>query len=780
MDNLKRRGSSIPSASSQTLWSIENSTKDTQSSEGNSSNKHDKGMNVQVILRCRPLSEDEIRVNTPVMISCNELTREVTAVQNTGSKQIDKTFVFDKVFGPTSKQRDLYEQVVSPIVNEALEGYNCTIFTYGQTGTGKTYTMEGEGRKGKEAGVIPRAVQQIFDILEAQNTEYNMKVTFIEIYNEDITDLLALDESSKNIDERIKKPITLMEDGKGAVFVRGIEEEIVYTADQIFKILDKGSARKHTADTLLNKQSNRSHSMFTITVQIKECTSEGVELIKCGKLNLVDLAGSENILRSGAREGRAWEAGEINKSLLTLGRVINALVEHSGHVPYRDSKLMRLLRDSLGGRAKTCIIATVSPSVNCSEETFSTLDYTYRAKNIKNRPEVNQKKLMKLQDLYLYQQQLSTELTEKFEGTKKKFEQTEQALFDIEDKYRYANETIKEREYLIFNLLGSEKALTERAFELRVELENAVSELMGEISSEANAIVNDLQSNLCNQEQSIATFAQQQHENQLRTYETTQLISRVAEYADNEERQLLDKMAELLASSNARKKMIVQTVAHDHRESTNSTATKLYKEMSELLDFTSSVQEEWTSYMKEMAKHYIEDSTAVETRRDGLGGGLRHWGGLETKIMYTCTSSLASVTLEEADIATKSSISSIDYLLRVDHDASEKINSLVDPCHEDMREKQNSHLRNIVKIAENAEKCLINEYMMDETLCSTPRKREFNLPSMTSTEQLQTPSFEELLKKFRGAGSGKQENGDVNKSSGSNLQSIMYNHSMHH
>ncbi|KAM7468134.1 hypothetical protein LguiB_015696 [Lonicera macranthoides] len=770
-------------------------------------------MNVQVILRCRPLSEDEIRVNTPVMISCNELTREVTAVQNTGSKQIDKTFVFDKVFGPTSKQRDLYEQVVSPIVNEALEGYNCTIFTYGQTGTGKTYTMEGEGRKGKEAGVIPRAVQQIFDILEAQNTEYNMKVTFIEIYNEDIADLLALDESSKNIDERIKKPITLMEDGKGAVFVRGIEEEIVYTADQIFKILDKGSARKHAADTLLNKQSNRSHSMFTITVQIKECTSEGVELIKCGKLNLVDLAGSENILRSGAREGRAWEAGEINKSLLTLGRVINALVEHSGHVPYRDSKLMRLLRDSLGGRAKTCIIATVSPSVNCSEETFSTLDYTYRAKNIKNRPE----KLMKLQDLYLYQQQLSTELTEKFEGTKKKFEQTEQALFDIEDKYRYANETIKEREYLIFNLLGSEKALTERAFELRVELENAVSELMGEISSEANAIVNDLQSNLCNQEQSIATFAQQQHENQLRTYETTQLISRVAvnffktintyvskvtqmveeaqrinkqklyalekkyeEYADNEERQLLDKMAELLASSNARKKMIVQTVAHDHRESTNSIATKLYKEMSELLDFTSSVQEEWTSYMKEMEKHYIEDSTAVETRRDGLGGGLRHWGGLETKIMYTCTSSLASVTLEEADIATKSSISSIDYLLRVDHDASEKINSLVDPCHEDMREKQNSHLRNIVKIAENAEKCLINEYMMDETLCSTPRKREFNLPSMTSTEQLQTPSFEELLKKFRGAGSGKQENGDVNKSSGSNLQSIMYNHSMHH
>jgi len=133
---------------------------------------------------------------------------------------------------------------------------------------------------------------------------------------------------------------------------------------------------------------------------MKEPTPDGEDLLKIGKLNLVDLAGSENIRRSGAENSRAREAGKINQSLLTLGRVINALVEHSPHIPYRESKLTRLLQDSLGGRTKTCIIATISPSKTSIEETLSTLDYAHRAKNIRNRPEVNQKMTKKalLQD----------------------------------------------------------------------------------------------------------------------------------------------------------------------------------------------------------------------------------------------------------------------------------------------------------------------------------------------------------------------------------------------
>ncbi|XP_038988983.1 LOW QUALITY PROTEIN: kinesin-like protein KIN-5A [Phoenix dactylifera] len=603
MDSSQRKVGMIPMSPSQTPRSSEKLGRDFRyiDGNGNSNSKYDKdkGVNVQVILRCRPLCDEEMRVNTPVVISCIEHRREVTAVQNIANKQIDRTFVFDKVFGPTSKQKDLFDQAVSPIVNEVLEGYNCTIFAYGQTGTGKTYTMEGGGRKTRngefpsDAGVIPRAVRRIFDILEAQCAEYSMKVTFLELYNEEITDLLAPDES-KFSDDKSKKPIALMEDGKGGVFVRGLEEEIVYTAGEIYKILDKGSAKRRTAETLLNKQSSRSHSIFSITIHIKECTPEGEEMIKCGKLNLVDLAGSENISRSGAREGRAREAGEINKSLLTLGRVINALVDHSGHVPYRDSKLTRLLRDSLGGKTKTCIIATISPSIHCLEETLSTLDYAHRAKNIKNKPEVNQKmmksamikdlyseidrlkqevyaarekngiyiprdrylheeaekkdmtekmerleleldskdkQLIGLQELYNSQQILSAELSDKLEKTQKKLEDTEQALLDLEERYRQANATIKEKEYLISNLLKSEKALVEHVYELRSELENAAADISGLFSKierkdkieDANRIlVQKFQSQLTRQldilHKTISTSVMQQ-ENQLKEME---------------------------------------------------------------------------------------------------------------------------------------------------------------------------------------------------------------------------------------------------------------------
>lgn len=509
--------------------------------------ERDKGVNVQVLLRCRPFNDDEVRTSAPQVVTCNETRREVTVNLNIAAKQIDRTFTFDKVFGPQAQQQDLYDQAIIPIVNEMLEGFNCTIFAYGQTGTGKTYTMEGNGRKTKDgtmpvdAGVIPRAVQQIVDTLEGQNAEYSMKVTFLELYNEEITDLLAPEDISRNLNDREqKKPLALMEDGKGGVLVRGLEEEIVYSANEIYNLLERGSAKRRTAETLLNKQSSRSHSIFSITIHIKEATPEGEELMKCGKLNLVDLAGSENISRSGAREGRAREAGEINKSLLTLGRVITALVEHLGHIPYRDSKLTRLLRDSLGGKTKTCIIATVSPSVHCLEETLSTLDYAHRAKNIKNKPEVNQKMMKSalIKDLYSEMERLKAEvnaarekngvylprdrylqeeserkamseridqlefdmevknkhmealqeelnsergqceeLNAKLDESQRKLHQTQEVLSDAKDKIKEAHYTIKERDFIITKFQQSEDALVKQAGSLQSQLESCITDL---------------------------------------------------------------------------------------------------------------------------------------------------------------------------------------------------------------------------------------------------------------------------------------------------------------
>ncbi|KAK9822824.1 hypothetical protein WJX81_005423 [Elliptochloris bilobata] len=347
-------------------------------------------VNVQVILRCRPCNKDEVASRVPQVIACNEAAREVTLYQSVGSKQLGRSFHFDKVFAPESGQEKLYTQAIAPIVEEVLEGFNCTIFAYGQTGTGKTYTMEGGARNSEDgfdlseaAGVIPRAIHQIFTTLDAHGAEYTVKCSFLELYQEESSDLLAVGDAAN-------AKLRMLED-RGGVVVQGLEEIIVRGARDIYALLDRGSAKRRTAETLLNKQSSRSHSVFCVTVHMREMTPDGEEVIKIGKLYLVDLAGSENVSRSGAVDQRAKEAGLINKSLLTLGRVITALVEGSGHVPYRDSKLTRLLRDSLGGRTKTCVIATIAPTVQCQEETLSTLDYAHRAKNIRNRPEVNQR-----------------------------------------------------------------------------------------------------------------------------------------------------------------------------------------------------------------------------------------------------------------------------------------------------------------------------------------------------------------------------------------------------
>uniref|UniRef100_A0A8C4R6U8 Kinesin-like protein n=1 Tax=Eptatretus burgeri TaxID=7764 RepID=A0A8C4R6U8_EPTBU len=296
--------------------------------------KEDKGKNIQVVVRCRPLSLFERRSNSYSVVECDTARKEVSvkASAHLGEKSNRKTYTYDMVFGPLAKQIEVYKSVVCPILDEVIMGYNCTVFAYGQTGTGKTFTMEGD-----------------------RSSDGNFTWE------------------------------------QGAVMVKGLEEITVHNKDEVYAILESGAAKRRTAFTLMNAYSSRSHSVFSVTIHMKETTLDGEELVKVGKLNLVDLAGSENIGRSGAVDKRAREAGNINQSLLTLGRVITALVERTPHVPYRESKLTRLLQDSLGGRTKTSIIATISPAAINAEETLSTLDYAFRAKNIMNKPEVNQK-----------------------------------------------------------------------------------------------------------------------------------------------------------------------------------------------------------------------------------------------------------------------------------------------------------------------------------------------------------------------------------------------------
>ncbi|KAF3164131.1 kinesin motor protein cin8 [Orbilia oligospora] len=344
--------------------------------------------NVQVVVRCRGRNEREIQENSAVILSTPGGPRGNEVLVSMGPMSLsNKTYMFDRVFGPEADQSMIYDDVVAPILEEVLAGYNCTIFAYGQTGTGKTYTMTGDMKPyfdtySDGAGIIPRALHNLFKLLDGES-EPMVKCSFIELYNEELRDLLSADETIK---------LKMFEDSskKGGVVINGMEERFAHNAEDGVNLLQEGSRKRQVAATKCNDLSSRSHTVFTIIVQVKDKNAAGEDFMRTGKLNLVDLAGSESVGRSGAENKRAKEAGMINQSLLSLGRVITALVEKNSYIPYRESKLTRLLQDSLGGRTKTCIIATVSPAKVNLEETISTLNYAATAKNIENKPQLNQ------------------------------------------------------------------------------------------------------------------------------------------------------------------------------------------------------------------------------------------------------------------------------------------------------------------------------------------------------------------------------------------------------
>jgi len=292
---------------------------------------------------------------------------------------------FDAVYGETSMQQSVYNETAFPLVESVIEGYNGTIFAYGQTGCGKTHTMVGEKDSLEMRGIIPNSLYHIFGCIdnESQKKKFLVRCSYIEIYNEEIRDLLGKDVEAKH---------ELKEDPKKGLFVKDLTTVIVKNVQEIDKAMSTGIKHRKTGETAMNKESSRSHSIFVIYIETAEEKEDKTgQKIKAGKLNLVDLAGSERQDKTHATGDRLKEANKINLSLSALGNVISALVDgKSTHVPYRDSKLTRLLQDSLGGNTKTVMIAALSPVDDNYDETLSTLRYADRAKKIQNKPKVNE------------------------------------------------------------------------------------------------------------------------------------------------------------------------------------------------------------------------------------------------------------------------------------------------------------------------------------------------------------------------------------------------------
>ncbi|XP_074168615.1 kinesin-like protein KIF15 isoform X2 [Rhinolophus sinicus] len=357
---------------------------------GQSNQPSNEGDAIKVFVRIRPLTEGSGSADGEQNLCLSVLSSTTLRLH---SNPEPKIFTFDHVADMDTTQESVFSAVAKGIVESCMSGYNGTIFAYGQTGSGKTFTMMGPSESDNFShnlrGVIPRSFEYLFSLIDREKDKagagksFLCKCSFIEIYNEQIYDLLDSASAGLYLREHIKK----------GVYVVGAVEQVVSSAAEAYQVLSGGWRNRRVASTSMNRESSRSHAVFTITVESMEKSSETVN-IRTSLLNLVDLAGSERQKDTHAEGMRLKEAGNINRSLSCLGQVITALVDVGNgkqrHVCYRDSKLTFLLRDSLGGNAKTAIVANVHPGPRCFGETLSTLNFAQRAKLIKNKAVVNE------------------------------------------------------------------------------------------------------------------------------------------------------------------------------------------------------------------------------------------------------------------------------------------------------------------------------------------------------------------------------------------------------
>ena len=356
--------------------------------------------NILVCVRCRPLSLSEKQLSSYETIKIiDKMVILMDPIEYNGPTSIfrnrnkDQTYAFDYSFDKNTSQKTIFEKSTKFLIDGVVNGYNATVFAYGATGAGKTYTMLGNENN---PGIMVLTLEELFSKVNSFNDrDYKLKFWLLEIYNENIRDLLKFYNTEKNnnhnkntLDTTSNEYLDLREDPEKGIIVSGITEISVSNSEEMLKILKRGNRNRTQESTGANETSSRSHAILQVSIEYKEKNSGIDYQIKFSKLSLIDLAGSERAAATNNKGIRLIEGANINRSLLTLGNCINALCDANLkgkkiHIPYRDSKLTRLLKDSLGGNARTVMIANVSPSINTFEDTYNTLKYANRAKNIK-------------------------------------------------------------------------------------------------------------------------------------------------------------------------------------------------------------------------------------------------------------------------------------------------------------------------------------------------------------------------------------------------------------
>eukprot|EP00164_Ancoracysta_twista_P004754 GFYU01006438.1.p1 GENE.GFYU01006438.1~~GFYU01006438.1.p1 ORF type:complete len:1605 (-),score=614.63 GFYU01006438.1:18-4832(-) len=439
---------------------------------------------VRVAVRIRPLVPSEKLENVRECVSAYPDHNQIVFANK-------RSFTFDYAFGQQVGQEDIYNKSVIELVDGFEQGYNACVLAYGQTGAGKTHSM-GSGLGGNyadvELGIIPRVIDRIFNFIEdiQESRETLLRVSYLEIYNEEVKDLL--DTNTNN-----PKTIFVRENASGDIAVSGLSEEIVNSREEMLRCLERGSVSRTTGATLMNQLSSRSHSIFTIVLEQKVTGTDGstsdgrhVSEYLSSKFHLVDLAGSERAKKTGNAGVRFRESVTINSGLLALGNVISALGDEKKrgqHVPYRQSKLTRLLQDSLGGNSRTLMLACVSPADVSFDETLNTLKYANRARNIRNKPVVNREQednnttqLAQLQnEIQSLQEQLASQQTQSHASFSSVMRSSTDAmqLAELKRKANLNADTEKEND----GLRHKNKQLEDDNNTLRLEVQQKTAEI---------------------------------------------------------------------------------------------------------------------------------------------------------------------------------------------------------------------------------------------------------------------------------------------------------------
>lgn len=337
---------------------------------------------VKVALRCRPMSTKEIADNYEEIVHIETSRGEVYLKDPEAPSEKPRLFTFDFAFDKITSQKVIFEKCAKDLVDFVIKGYNGTIFAYGQTGTGKTHTMQG-GNTEAERGITPRSFKRIFDVIRgSEKTQYLVSASMFELYNEEVNDLLNLEGKNLKIKENPEK----------GFYIQDLQSQMVKNESELMHIMEVGNKNRKTSSTAMNDKSSRSHCIFVVNVDSQTTTDNGAQCYTAGKLNLVDLAGSEKQKKTEIKSAeQKAEAIKINLSLTTLRKCISELVKSTGgHVSFRDSNLTKLLKDSLGGNTKTIMIANIGPASYNKEESLNSLKYAYGAKSIKNKPKINE------------------------------------------------------------------------------------------------------------------------------------------------------------------------------------------------------------------------------------------------------------------------------------------------------------------------------------------------------------------------------------------------------